>query len=77
MIRKTISLPIIIDAGLGTASDAAICMEMGMDGVLVNTAIAQASDPVRMAQAFRLGCEAGRPCLPSWKNSQTAICYPF
>mgnify|MGYP000865122598 FL=1 len=53
-------VPVIVDAGVGTASDAAIAMELGCDGVLMNTAIAAAGDPVRMAQAMRLGVEAGR-----------------
>lgn len=52
--------PVIVDAGVGTASDVAFAMELGCDGVLLNTAIASASDPVRMAQAMRHACEAGR-----------------
>ncbi|MCH9627004.1 MAG: Thiazole synthase [Chlamydiales bacterium] len=59
-IREQISLPLIVDAGLGTASDVAIAMEMGMDGVLVNTAVAKAHDPIQMAHAMRLAVEAGR-----------------
>lgn len=51
--------PIIVDAGVGTASDVAIAMELGADGVLLNTGIASAADPVRMAHAMRLACEAG------------------
>jgi thiazole synthase len=53
-------VPVIVDAGVGTASDAAVAMELGADGVLLNTAIAEAKDPVRMAEAMRLGVEAGR-----------------
>lgn len=53
-------VPVIVDAGVGTASDAAIAMELGCAGVLMNTAIAAARDPVRMAQAMKLGVEAGR-----------------
>ena len=53
-------VPLIVDAGLGAPSHAAECMELGADGVLVNTAIAMAGDPVAMASAFRLGVEAGR-----------------
>jgi thiazole synthase len=60
LIRDEISLPIIIDAGIGTASDAALCMEMGMDGVMVNSSIALASHPIQMALAMKSGCEAGR-----------------
>ena len=52
--------PVIIDAGVGTASDVAIAMELGADGVLLNTGIAHAADPVRMARAMRWACEAGR-----------------
>ena len=53
-------VPVLVDAGIGTASDAAIAMELGCDGVLMNTAIAKASDPVRMAGAMKLAVEAGR-----------------
>jgi thiazole synthase len=60
IIRKQVSVPVIVDAGVGTASDAAIAMELGCDGVLMNTAIAGAQDPVRMARAMRLAVEAGR-----------------
>jgi len=52
--------PVIIDAGVGTASDVAIAMELGVDGVLLNTAIAHARDPLQMSRAMRLACEAGR-----------------
>jgi thiazole synthase len=54
------SYPVIVDAGVGTASDVAQAMELGVDGVLLNTAIADAADPRGMARAMRLGCEAGR-----------------
>ncbi len=60
IIRDTVDVPVIVDAGVGTASDAALAMELGCDGVLMNTAIAGADDPVRMARAMRLGVEAGR-----------------
>ena len=53
-------MPVVVDAGLGAPSQAAEALEMGADAVLVNTAIAIASDPVRMAQAFRKAVEAGR-----------------
>ncbi|MSR32329.1 MAG: thiazole synthase [Gemmataceae bacterium] len=52
--------PVIVDAGVGAASDVALAMELGCDGVLLNTAIAQAGDPVRMAWAMRQACQAGR-----------------
>ena len=59
-IVENARVPIIVDAGVGTASDAAIAMELGCDGVLMNTAIAGAKDPVRMAHAMKLAVEAGR-----------------
>jgi thiazole synthase len=60
IIRQTLSVPVIVDAGVGTASDAAVAMELGCDGVLMNTAIAGAREPIRMARAMRLAVEAGR-----------------
>ena len=59
-IVEDATVPILVDAGVGTASDAAVAMELGCDGVLMNTAIAGAKDPVRMARAMRLAIEAGR-----------------
>ena len=53
-------MPVIVDAGVGTASDAALAMELGADGVLMNTAIAGAQDPVAMAEAMKLAVQAGR-----------------
>ena len=58
--EKITDVPLIIDAGVGTASDACIAMELGMDGVLMNTGIAAAGDPVRMAKAMKLAVESGR-----------------
>jgi thiazole synthase len=60
LILDQAKVPVIVDAGVGTASDAAIAMELGCAGVLMNTAIALAQDPVRMARAMKLGVEAGR-----------------
>jgi thiazole synthase len=60
IILEHATVPVIVDAGVGTASDAAIALEMGCDGVLMNTAIASARDPILMAEAMRLGVEAGR-----------------
>lgn len=60
IILEQATVPVIVDAGVGTASDAAIAMELGVDGLLLNTAIASANDPVKMATAMRLGVEAGR-----------------
>jgi thiazole synthase len=59
-IVENAKVPILVDAGVGTASDAAIAMELGCDGVLMNTAIAGARDPVRMARAMKLAVQAGR-----------------
>jgi thiazole synthase len=60
IIIDTLSVPVIVDAGVGTASDAAIAMELGCDGVLMNTAIATARDPIMMAGAMKKAIEAGR-----------------
>jgi thiazole synthase len=60
MIINEIDLPVIVDAGLGRPSDAAVCMEIGCAAVMVNTAIASSPDPVEMAKAFALAVEAGR-----------------
>ena len=60
LLIEKVKLPVIVDAGVGTASDAAIAMELGADGVLMNTAIACAKDPVKMAEAMRLSVRAGR-----------------
>ena len=59
-IVENAKVPVIVDAGVGTASDATIAMELGCDGVLMNTAIAEANDPVLMASAMKKGVEAGR-----------------
>jgi thiazole synthase len=60
IIMDSVRVPVIVDAGVGTASDAAIAMEMGCDGVLMNTGIAGAKDPIRMAEAMKLAVRAGR-----------------
>lgn len=60
IILERATLPIIVDAGVGTASDVTIAMELGADGVLLNTGVASAKDPVRMARAMKAACEAGR-----------------
>lgn len=80
IIIEQASVPVIIDAGLGSPSHAAEAMELGADAVLVNTAIATAADPVNMAHAFRLGVEAGRRAyqagLPP-KNERAAASSPL
>ncbi len=60
IILKFANVPVIVDAGVGTASDATVAMEMGIDGILMNTAVAQAKDPVKMARAMRMAIESGR-----------------
>ena len=60
LIRETVSVPVVLDAGVGTASDAALAMELGCDAVMAASAISRAEDPVRMARAMRCAVEAGR-----------------
>ena len=60
LVKEAVSVPVIVDAGVGTASDAAICMELGVDGVLMNTAIAGARDPILMAEAMKEAVSSGR-----------------
>lgn len=60
LMIEQIKVPLLVDAGVGTASDASAAMELGCDGVLMNTAIAEAKDPIKMARAMKLGVESGR-----------------
>ena len=60
IIMETLKCPVIVDAGMGSPADAVQAMELGLDGVLLNTAVAKAVNPVRMAHAFGLGIRAGR-----------------
>ncbi len=60
LIREAVTVPVILDAGIGTASDAALAMELGCDGVLLASAVTRAAEPARMARAMRLAVEAGR-----------------
>jgi thiazole synthase len=76
IIRNQTKLPLIIDAGLGQASDAAIAMELGCDGVLVNTAIAKAKNPFEMAKAFKNAVLAGRQSYLSGRISKTLMGKP-
>ncbi len=71
IIRSQTSLPLVIDAGLGQASDASIAMEMGCDGVLINTAIAKAKDPFGMAEAMKFAVLAGRKSYLSGRIKKT------
>ena len=69
MLRELVTeVPLIVDAGLGTASDAARAMELGFDGVLLNTAIASANDPILMASAMRDAVSAGRQAFLAGRN---------
>ena len=77
IIRKQTKLPLIIDAGLGQASDAAIAMELGCDGVLVNTAIAKAKKPFQMALAFKNAVIAGRQSYLSGRIKKTLYGNPY
>ncbi|MGI8738061.1 MAG: thiazole synthase [Candidatus Eremiobacter antarcticus] len=73
IIIEQATLPVIVDAGLGVPSHAAAAMEMGADAVLVNTAIATAANPVRMARAFMLGVEAGRAARQAGRSPELAV----
>jgi thiazole synthase len=72
IIREFVRVPLIVDAGVGTASDAALAMELGADGVLMNTAIAGADDPVAMAEAMNLAVRAGRLAYLSGRIAKKA-----
>ena len=75
-IKARLSVPIIVDAGVGTASDACLTMEQGVDGLLMNTALAQADDPVRMATAMRLAAEAGRLAYLAGRMPRREVAMP-
>ncbi len=73
IIVENAKVPVVVDAGLGAPSDASLALEVGADAVLVNTAIAQAKDPVLMAEAFRLGVEAGRKAFLAGRIPKKAL----
>ncbi len=75
-IKRRCDVPIIVDAGVGTASDACVTMEQGVDGVLMNTAIAAARDPIRMARAMRLAVQAGRLAFLAGRMQAQEIAVP-
>ncbi len=75
-IIDAVTVPVVVDAGIGTASDAALAMELGADAVLVNTAVARATDPVRMAWAMRLGTEAGRLAFLAGRMPMSVTAHP-
>jgi thiazole synthase len=75
-IKSRLSVPIIVDAGVGTASDACLTMEQGVDGILMNTALAEARDPVSMAFAMRLAVEAGRAAYRAGRMPRREVAVP-
>ena len=75
-IKHRLSVPVIVDAGVGTASDACITMEQGVDGILMNTALAEAQDPVRMASAMRHAVEAGRLAYLAGRMPRREVAVP-
>ena len=75
-IKKRLTVPVIVDAGVGTASDACLVMEQGVDGILMNTAIAEAEDPVAMANAMRRATEAGRLAFLAGRMPRREIAAP-
>ena len=75
-IKRRLSVPVIVDAGVGTASDACVTMEQGVDGILMNTAVAKASDPVAMAAAMRKATEAGRLAYLAGRMPSREIAVP-
>ncbi len=76
LIVEGAKVPVLVDAGVGTASDAAVAMELGCDGVLMNTAIAEAKDPVMMARAMKLAVESGRLAYRSGRMGQRRYADP-
>jgi len=75
-IKARLGVPVVVDAGVGTASDACVTMEQGVDGLLMNTALAQAADPVAMAHAMRLATEAGRAAYLAGRMPRREVAVP-
>lgn len=75
-IKARLQVPVIVDAGVGTASDACLVMEQGVDGILMNTALAAADDPVRMARAMRHAVEAGRDAYLAGRMPRREVAVP-
>lgn len=75
-IKRRLTVPVIVDAGVGTASDACLTMEQGVDGILMNTALAEAEHPVRMARAMRLAVEAGRSAYLAGRMPRREVAVP-
>ena len=75
-IKSRLKVPVIVDAGVGTASDACLTMEQGVDGILMNTAVAEAQHPVRMAHAMKLAVEAGRSAYLAGRMPRREVAVP-
>ncbi len=75
-IKRRLKVPVVVDAGVGTASDACLTMEQGVDGILMNTALAAARDPVAMARAMRLAVEAGRTAYLAGRMPKREVAMP-
>jgi thiazole synthase len=75
-IKRRLTVPVIVDAGVGTASDACLTMEQGVDGILMNTALAEAADPVTMAGAMRRAVEAGRMAYLAGRMPRREVAVP-
>jgi thiazole synthase len=75
-IKRRLAVPVVVDAGVGTASDACLTMEQGVDGILMNTALAAARDPVAMAHAMRLAVEAGRAAFLAGRMPRREVAMP-
>jgi len=75
-IKRRLGVPVIVDAGVGTASDACLVMEQGVDGILMNTALAEAQHPVAMAHAMRLAVEAGRAAFLAGRMPRREVAMP-
>jgi len=75
-IKRRLTVPVVVDAGVGTASDACITMEQGVDGILMNTALAAARDPVAMAHAMGLAVEAGRAAFLAGRMPRREVAMP-
>jgi thiazole synthase len=75
-IKSRLTVPVIVDAGVGTASDACLTMEQGVDGILMNTALAEARDPLTMAAAMRLAVEAGRAAYLAGRMPRREVAIP-
>jgi thiazole synthase len=75
-IKQRLQVPVLVDAGVGTASDACVTMEQGVDGILMNTAIAEARDPVAMGRAMRLAIDAGRLAFLAGRMPRREVAVP-